>query len=202
MLVALVLYLAVTAAQVWWASRGDVARVYDVAVVLGAAQYDGRPSPVLQARLDHAAGLYERQLAPAVWVTGYNQPGDRFTEAGVAADYLAQRGVPGGDIERITVGATTSYTTLLATARELRKRGLTEAALVSDPLHALRIEQIAERVGLDAEASPARGLPASGTTLLRQLGRETLAVALGRVLGYDRVDRLGLYLDRAGLPQI
>ncbi|MGI8574024.1 MAG: YdcF family protein [Egibacteraceae bacterium] len=201
-LMLLVAYLAFTAAQVWWHSQRDVTQPADVAVVLGAAQYDGRPSPVLRARLDHAAQLYERGLAPAVWVTGYNRPGDRFTEAGVAATYLGQEGVPGGDIERITVGATTSYTTLLATARELKERGIDEAVLVSDPLHALRIAQIAADLGLQVETSPARSLPASGLTSLRQLGRETVAVALGRVLGYDRVDRLGLYLDRAGVGRL
>lgn len=201
MLAAFILYLTFTAAQIWLVSRQDATQQSDVVVVLGAAQYDGRPSPVLQARLDHAAELYARELAPAVWVTGYNRPGDRFTEAGVAASYLSRSGVPGGDIERITVGATTSYTTLLATARELRKRGIDEAVLVSDPLHALRIAQIAADLGLQAQTSPARGLRLSGVTKLRQLGRETVAVALGRVLGYDRVDRLGLYLDQVGVGQ-
>src|SRR6187431_3296689 len=79
-------YMSVTFVQVWMASRRDEARPSDAIIVLGAAEYDGRPSPVLAARLDHAIQLYQDDIAPVIVVTGGRQPGDRFTEAGVSAD--------------------------------------------------------------------------------------------------------------------
>ena len=94
------LYFVVTFVQVWLTSRRDQARPAQAIVVLGAAQYDGRPSEVLQARLDHAVDLYHRDLAPLIVVTGGRQPGDRFTEATAAAEYLHSKGVPDEDIQR------------------------------------------------------------------------------------------------------
>ena len=91
-------YLAVTFVQVWLASRRDDARPVQAIIVLGAAQYNGVPSPVLKARLDHAADLYHQGVAPVVVVTGGNQPGDRFTEAAASASYLAGKGVPGDKV--------------------------------------------------------------------------------------------------------
>src|SRR3954447_11515387 len=89
------LYVAVTFGQVWYASHQDDARHAEAIVVLGAAQFNGKPSKVLAARLDHAADLYKRGLAPLIVVTGGKQPGDNFTEAQASANYLAQHGVPG-----------------------------------------------------------------------------------------------------------
>lgn len=102
-----VVYLAVTFGQVWWASRRDQARPAQAIVVLGAAQYNGRPSPVLRARLDHATDLWRRRLAPVVVVTGGRQPGDKFTEATASADYLIAHGVPDAQILREVSGRTT-----------------------------------------------------------------------------------------------
>ena len=82
------LYVGVTFVQVWMASRHDGATKSDAIVVFGAAQYDGRPSPVLTARLDHALELWHEGLAPLIVVTGGKQPGDRFTEATASANYL------------------------------------------------------------------------------------------------------------------
>jgi len=96
----LVAYLGFTFAQVWMASRRDQARPADAIVVLGAAQFNGVPSDILRARLDHAHDLYERGMAPVIVVTGGKQPGDRFTEAGASAAYLHTRGVPDDDILR------------------------------------------------------------------------------------------------------
>ena len=97
-------YLSVTFVQVWRAARRDDARPSDAIVVLGAAQYDGRPSPVLAARLDHAIDLYDDGIAPVIVVTGGRQPGDRFTEATAAANYLHDHGVPDDAILRETTG--------------------------------------------------------------------------------------------------
>jgi uncharacterized SAM-binding protein YcdF (DUF218 family) len=186
---ALVVYLGVTFAQVWGASRADEARVADAIIVLGAAQYDGEPSPVLAARLDHAARLYRQGLAPLIVVTGGRQEGDRFTEAGTGARYLESLGIPGTAIERETT-STHSWESLAAAARFLRADGITSVLLVSDPYHSYRIEAIAEELGLEPHVSPTQTSPTGGWSELRAMARETAAVAVGRVIGYRRLFRL------------
>ena len=183
---AAVLYLVVTFVQVWQAAGRDEAREVQAIVVLGAAQYDGRPSPVLRARLDHAADLFERGLAERVVVTGGKQQGDRVTEATVSADYLARRGVPDSAILREVQGRS-SWQQLAAAAAFLKRQGITRVLLVSDGFHAARIAAIASELGLEGYTSPARGSPISGAEKLPYLGKETLAVAAGRLLGYRRV---------------
>jgi uncharacterized SAM-binding protein YcdF (DUF218 family) len=187
--VVLFVYLGGTFAQVWWASRQDDARPVQAIIVLGAAQYDGRPSGVLAARLDHTIDLYHQGIAPLIVVTGGNQPGDRFTEAETSATYLEAHGVPGTAIERETT-STNSYDELAAAARFLKARGITEVVLVSDPFHSFRIDAIADDVGLHAWVSPTGTSPVSGFDAFVAMGRETLAVAVGRITGYDRADRL------------
>ena len=183
---AAVLYLVVTCVQVWQAAGRDEAREVQAIVVLGAAQYDGRPSPVLRARLDHAADLFERGLAERVVVTGGKQRGDRTTEASVSAAYLARRGVPEAAILREVQGRS-SWQQLAAAAAFLKRRGITRVLLVSDGFHAARIAAIATELGLEGYTSPAPGSPISGAEKLPYLGKEALAVAAGRLLGYRRV---------------
>ena len=180
-----VVYFGLTFAQVWSASRSDGPSSAEAIVVLGAAQYDGRPSPVLQARLDHAAELYEAGVAPVVVVTGGRLPGDRFTEASAAAAYLLSRGVPEGDL-RLESQGTSSWESLAAAARFLRAEGITEVVLVSSPYHALRTEQIAAEVGLDGDASPSEET-AGFVGRLGRLTKETLAVGVGRIVGHRRL---------------
>lgn len=164
------------------ASGRDDREPVDAIVVLGAAQYDGDPSPVFAARLDHAFALWEQGLAPLIVTTGSNQPGDRVTEGFAGFEYLRFAGVPEESLLVITDGAST-WEQLAATARQLRGRDLDSVLLVSDPYHALRLSQIAEEVGLDASVSST-----DGNTSIRNLVRETAAVSLGRILGYRRVD--------------
>jgi len=178
----------VTFVQVWHASHQDDARRAQAIVVLGAAQFDGRPSNVLKARLDHAADLYQRGLAPLIVVTGGKQEGDRFTEAEASANYLATKGVPGDAIERETT-STNTYDELAATSRFLHERGINDVLLVSDPFHAYRIGAIADDVGLHAHVSPTPTSPVHGVDNIEALLRETFAVAGGRIVGYDRLDR-------------
>lgn len=189
LLAALLLYFGVTLVQVWSATRADERAESGAIVVLGAAQYDGRPSRVLRARLDHAMDLYDDGLAPEIWVTGGNRPGDRFTEAGAAAAYLYGQGVPGSAVELITTGST-SYESLAASARFLRRRDINKVLLVSDPFHSLRVAGIADEVGLEAGVSPTPYSPFDGLQRWRQLIRETAAVSLGRLVGYRRLDWL------------
>jgi uncharacterized SAM-binding protein YcdF (DUF218 family) len=179
--VTMVGYVAVTFAQVWWISRQDGAREADAAVVLGAAQYDGRPSAVLQGRLDHALELYEDELVRTIVVTGGRQEGDRYTEAQAGYLYLRDHGVPDEAILLEDQG-TSTWESLAASARILRDRDLTRAVLVTDGYHALRVRAIADELGLDASVSPTRR---GGT--VTELARETGAVAVGRILGFRRL---------------
>ncbi|MFN8016572.1 MAG: YdcF family protein [Acidimicrobiales bacterium] len=182
--VLLVLYVGGTFLQVWSASRQDHARKADAIVVLGAAQYNGKASPVLQARLDHALALYRRGLAPRIVVTGGRQAGDRFTEATTGYNYLRARGVPDSAIRKEVQGRTT-YESVAATARFLRTEGVDDVVLVSGPATAKRLAGIADDVGLDAAISPSIGTPS-----LRSLARETMAVSVGRLIGYRRLANL------------
>jgi len=178
-----VAYVGVTFVQVWQASNDDGVREAEAIVVLGAAQYDGTPSPALQNRLDHAFDLYEQGMAPLIVVTGGRQDGDRFTEATVGYNELRSRGVPDDAIRKEVQGRTT-YESLAATARFLRAEGIDDVLLVSGPSHSKRLAGIAGDVGLSASISPAEGKAS-----FRSLVRETAAVSLGRVVGYRRLDR-------------
>jgi vancomycin permeability regulator SanA len=183
-----IVYLAVVFVQVWMAARRDDARTSDAIIVLGAAQFDGRPSQVLAARLDHAINLYNEGYAPVVVVTGGNQPGDRFTEADTGARYLAEHGVPASAIQRETTGRS-SWQSLASAAASLKERRKTNVVLVSDPYHSARIEDIAQEVGLDAVTSPTRTSPIKGAGEWRRFLTETIRVAAGRIFGYGRLDR-------------
>lgn len=181
----LLLYLGFTFVQVWRAAGRDEARPAQAIVVLGAAQYNGQPSAVLRARLDHALGLWRRDLAPVIVVTGGGQPGDRFTEATASANYLLARGVPDDDVLR-EVSGRTSFQSLSSVAAFLQDRSINRVILVSDPFHAYRIGAIADELGLEGHTSPTRTSPIGGTTEIRYFARETAAVAVGRVIGFRR----------------
>lgn len=184
----LVLYVGATFVQVYRSSRQDGAVAADAIIVLGAAQYDGRPSPVLQDRLDHAFALYEADYADTIVLTGGRQEGDRFTEATTGYNYLRQRGVPDEALLK-EVDGTSTWESLSASARFLIDRDLTKVVLVTDGYHAKRVGAIADDLGLDASVSPSRNR-LSTVSELRQLAKETIAVSIGRVIGYDRLFRL------------
>ena len=186
---ALLLYLGVTYFQVWRAARDDQARPAEAIVVFGTAQYNGVPSPVLAARLDHAIDLYRRHLAPVIVVTGGNQPGDLYTEATASANYLMARGVPDEDVLR-EVSGSTSWQSLAAAANFLDDRGIKDVLLVSDPFHSLRIRAMASELGFDGHSSPTTTSPIKGLTEARYMARETVAVAVGRVIGFRRQARI------------
>jgi uncharacterized SAM-binding protein YcdF (DUF218 family) len=186
-LVAAVAALAFSAVTVWRAAHHDDASELDRAdaiVVLGAAQYDGVPSPVFQARLDHATLLFEQERAGIVFVLGANQPGDRTTEAESGREYLIDHGVPSASVVAIPLGHT-SYTSLRAAAAEMRAEGLSSAFLVSDPWHNARIERMAGDLGIDGHAS-ATWTSAARTEEARVPGyvRETFAYLYYRLTGH------------------
>ena len=189
-------YLAVTLAQVWLASRRDDARAAEAIVVFGAAQYNGRPSPVLRARLDHAAELYQDGIASTIVVTGGKQEGDATNEATASAGYLRrQYGIPDEDILR-EISSENSWQQMASAANELRKRGKEQVILVTDPFHAARVQAMAEELGLESHVSPTRTSPIGGTRELKHFARETVAVAAGRVVGFRRLMGVNKVADK------
>lgn len=130
----------------------------DAIVVMGAAQYNGRPSPVLRSRLDTALDAYERGLAPVVILTGGNQAGDAFTEAGTGRDYLVDLGLP-ADAIRVEEESTNSEENLRNAAVIAEDEGIESVLIVSDGFHLLRSKMIARDLGLDAAGIAARSSP-------------------------------------------
>jgi len=161
----------------------------DAVVVMGAAQYDGRPSPQLQARLDHVVELWNEGVAPTIIVTGGNQPGDRFTEAESSTNYLVKNGVP----ESVIIGedsGRSSWESLQLVADLARDRGIGTIVLVSDPYHSLRIRLMAEELGFRAYTSSTSTSPVHGWNNFTRHLEEAAGVGLGRILGFDRVESL------------
>lgn len=167
------LVLLSTAARVWWVARQDDRPRSDAIVVLGASQFDGRPSEVFQARLDHARALFEAGVAPRVVTVGGAAPGDRFTEGEAGARYLSSRGV-----KVVAVGkGRDTLQSLQALSAYFASKGWSSAVLVTDPWHSLRSRRMATDLGLRAVTSPTRRGPANATrgTELRYVARETAA---------------------------
>lgn len=163
-------------------SQQDERRPADAIVVLGAAQYNGRPSPVLKARLDHAADLYRDRLAPRIIVTGGVGRGDTMSEAAVSRRYLLWRGVRDTAIVVQPQGRST-YTSMTVVARWLQLRRLSSVILVSDPFHMCRLRLEARRTELTAYTSPTPTSPISDNPNLEllYLAREALKVPVAWV---------------------
>jgi uncharacterized SAM-binding protein YcdF (DUF218 family) len=179
---------AYTTFRVW--QRGDVDEVprmeaADAIVVLGAAQYDGRPSPVFRARLDHAIGLWKAGHAPVLVMTGGGLEGDRTTEAATGRDYAISQGVPAGAILMEDRGRSTQES-LEAVADVLEGAGAGATIFVSDRLHMLRVMRIAKDLGIDAYGSPATDSP-SDATLERRL--DATLHEIGALAWYGLVGR-------------
>jgi uncharacterized SAM-binding protein YcdF (DUF218 family) len=155
----LAFWLISAAAVLVWSSR-DEARPAQAIVVLGAAQYAGRPSPVLRARLDHALELWGRHLSSLLILTGGTGSGDTTSEAAVGRTYARKHGVPDSAIVEENEGRTTSES-MRAVAGILEARGLQSALLVSDPFHMLRLRILARRFGFTPYTSPTRTSPIS-----------------------------------------
>jgi uncharacterized SAM-binding protein YcdF (DUF218 family) len=173
---------AVTVALVWsWSRRDDAGntsdRLADAIIVLGAAQYAGRPSPVLQARLDHALSLYKRGLSPYVVLTGGRGDGDTQSEAGAGRRYLTLRGIPARALLWEDEGRTT-FASMQHAADTLSRIDATTVLLVSDPFHMLRLSMLARLHGLTPKVSPTRTSPISRNPLLEfeYAVRESFAV--------------------------
>jgi vancomycin permeability regulator SanA len=171
-----------TAVSIWYVARGDDRPVSDVILVLGAAQYSGKPSSVLEARLEHAKKLFDQGVAPRVVTVGGSQAGDRTTEAEAGADYLRDRGVD--EVVAIGEGIDT-LSSLEAATVLLDERGWENVVLVTDPWHSLRSRTMAGDVGIDAVTSPTRAGPSVRTREVqaRYVARETAAILYYKVFG-------------------
>ncbi|HEV8563876.1 MAG TPA: YdcF family protein [Actinomycetota bacterium] len=183
-LLVVVALLGTTAFAVWRAAHtDDASRVdhADIILVLGAAEYGGRPSPVFEGRLDHAVLLFEQGRATKVMVLGGSRPGDSTTEAAAGREYLVAQGVPADAALAEPVGHTT-LESLRAAATYMSEHGLRTAFLVSDPWHNLRIERMASDLGIEGHAS-ATWTSAARTEQTRLEGyvRETFAYLYYRV---------------------
>ncbi len=173
-----------TALAIWWTARQDSRPDSDAIVVLGSAQYNGVPSSIFEARLEHARKLFEEGVAPVIVTVGGKADGDQFTEAEAGRDYLAETGVPAEALLAVPLGVDT-LESIRAVADTYSEQGWSTAVLVSDPWHALRAERMAEDAGIDAESSPTRQGPAvqTRTTQFRYILRETAAYLLYRATG-------------------
>jgi uncharacterized SAM-binding protein YcdF (DUF218 family) len=182
LVVAVLAVVGFTAYRVWSVAREDHRTHSDVVLVLGASQFNGRPSEVFAARLKHAADLYKAGVAPRVMTVGGKRQGDRFTEAEAGASLLAQLGVPSSALVTVGEGSDT-LTSLEAAARSFRSHGWHTAILVTDPWHSMRSRRIATDVGIRAQTSPTRTGPAvrSRSTEWHYIARETGAYLYYRV---------------------
>lgn len=186
LLVLALVVLGVTAARVVQAGRTDEAHSADAILVLGAAQFDGRPQDYLAARLEHAQRLYEAGTSTRIITVGGNQPGDRFTEAEAGQQYLVGHGVPAGRILPVGEGNDTLQS-IQAAADVMREHHWGSALVVTDPWHELRSTAMLGDQELTAYGSPTtQGPSVDGTSVkVRYVARETvayLAYQTGRLL--------------------
>jgi uncharacterized SAM-binding protein YcdF (DUF218 family) len=175
--------------------RVDEAREVDAIVVLGAAQYDGRPSPVLKARLDHALELYERGLSSRLIMTGGVGVGDTVSEAEVGRRYAVRSGVDGENI-LVEGSGMSSEESMVAVARLMERHELNSALLVSDPFHMLRLRLLGAVLGIRAYSSPTFSSPIEpgSPDEWRHVARESLIIpglAVGRLIRGVRSVGLG-----------
>jgi len=151
-------YVLVLYTLIRLSASGDEAQPADIIVVFGAAQYNGRPSPVFRARLDHTASLFRASYASRIMTTGGHGPDARFTEADVGKEYLLRRGIPSGSILTEPSGSTT-LGTIKRVLEFLRGQHLDKVIAVSDGFHLFRAKQIFRDNGIIVYGSPAKHSP-------------------------------------------
>ncbi len=188
LVIAVLIYFVVTAVQVFLTGRHYQPHAAGAIVVMGAAQYNGVPSPDLRARLDEAKLLWQQRYATDIVVTGSKEPGDVFTEAQASAQYLIANGIPGGDIYE--VGGRDSWQNLADASPLLLAHGQKSILLVSDQFHEARCLAIASSVGLTASPTPTRTSPIKGWSTVPYYAKETVGVGLGRIIGFNHLSSL------------
>lgn len=176
--------------SIWYSARNSSPVKSDVILVMGAAQFDGRPSEVLQSRLQESLKVYKAGLAPKIYTVGSGAPGDRTTEAAASRAWLIDNGVKRSNILSIakgrdTLGSTQSY------AEAMKKAKLSSVVIVTDPYHCFRSVKMAKDLGLIASCAPVETGPAS----VANSGYKYLAREAGAYLAYITVGRLGIKLS-------
>jgi len=175
-LIAIVILTPLTVGtRIWYQARQDERPRSDAIIVLGAAQYNGVPSPTLRWRLQHALDLYRAGVAPAIVTVGGKAPGDNFTEAESGRRWLIQRGgVPASKVIAVPVGRDT-LESFEAVGKEYKRLHWSSGVIVTDPWHGLRSKRMAAANGIKAAVSPTRSGPSVQTrdTQFHYIVRET-----------------------------
>jgi uncharacterized SAM-binding protein YcdF (DUF218 family) len=185
---ALILYFVVTLVQVWLTSRDYAPVQADAIVVMGSAQYNGVPSPDLQARLDEALILYQDKYAPLIMCTGYKQPGDNYTEAQACAMYLESKGVPKKAI--LKAKGTDTWGNWSTAAPQLKARDVISVLVVTDPFHEDLSMAMASSLGFQPHPTPTKTSPIKGTATIPYFLKEAAGVAVGRIVGFSHLHSL------------
>ena len=181
--IALVSYVGIAAVTLTWAGTHQYTKTVDAIVVMGAAQYDGVPSPLLASRLQHALDLWKQKQAPVIAVTGGKRAGDRFTEGDTSRRWLTDRGVPAANIIVESVGRST-WESIENLSPLLNNANLHSVAVVSSSWHVQRAELSLEELGFRAHSSASPDGVLSGSSEKSKLIREIAGVCLGRVIGF------------------
>jgi uncharacterized SAM-binding protein YcdF (DUF218 family) len=187
-LAVILLYFVVTLVQVWLTSRDYDPHPAGAILVLGAAQYDGVPSPDLQARLNEALSLYRNGYAKLIVVTGSKEPGDAYTEAEAGARYLESKGVPARDI--LQAGGSNTYENIEDAADKLAAHKTRVVLVTTDPFHEDRSMAIASDMDLDPSPTPTMTSPITGWSRVPFFLKEAVGVGLGRIIGYNHLEWL------------
>jgi len=182
-------YFLVTAGQVWLTSRHSDPIAAQAAVVMAAPEHGGVASADLVARLQDADDLWHRHLAPLLVVTGIDQAADHSSVAGVSESWLVAHGVTATDV--VAAGGTGTWKNLSGAAAVLHRRGLTRVLVVTDGFQEDRSLAIATQVGLKAKPVPVADSPIKGWSKFPYFAKETVSVAVGRVVGYSRLGDMG-----------
>ena len=184
--IALISYVVITAASLAWTGSHPDTKSVDAIVVMGAAQYDGVPSPLLASRLQHALDLWKLRQAPVIAVTGGKRAGDRFTEGDTSRRWLTDRGVPAANIIVESVGHST-WESIENLAPFLNKARVHSVVVVSSSWHVQRAELSLDELGFNAVSSASPGGVLSQSLERSKMLREVVGVSLGRIIGFGRL---------------
>ena len=179
------------AGSIWYTAKNSTAEKSDVILVMGAAQFDGRPSEVLLARLDQTKSIFKAGLAPRIYTIGGGAPGDRTTEAAASRTWLINNGISKKNILAIAKGRDT-LTSTKAYVEQMRKAKFSSVVIVTDPYHCYRAIKMAKDRGIKSTCSAVESGPAANSGI-KYLARET-----GAYLAYVTVGRLGIKLSDRG----
>ena len=179
------------AGNIWYTAKNTTAEKSDVILVMGAAQFDGRPSEVLLARLNQAKSIFKAGLAPRIYTVGGGAPGDRTTEAAASKAWLIDNGISKTNVLAIAKGRDTLSSTK-AYVEQMRKAKFSSVVIVTDPYHCYRAIKMAKDRGIKSTCSAVGSGPAANSGI-KYLARET-----GAYLAYVTVGRLGIKLSDRG----